>query len=141
MNWMSKMNPTRQSRDDPSDSDDDQSETPPTGVSVLSDEDLIQKATTAANRQNFESLYTASWPSPTLEKRYDSKRAAELALFVHLRWWARHDLSQVTRLFKRSDLHEGDWAEKRDHYRGLLAAAGDLLGDDCYDPRHGDTDA
>ncbi|WP_436932834.1 phage NrS-1 polymerase family protein [Halosimplex halobium] len=116
------------------------SDVPPLGVSVLSDAELIQKAYHAENGQKFECLFTEEWPEPGLTSRYDSERRATLALFTHLRWWARHDLGQVVRLFERSRLYRANSDEIQDDYGELLEAAGKLLGDESYNPGYGATD-
>ena len=118
----------RLQEDDETESD----EFPPLGCSVLTDEELVAKAMTAKNGEKFELLYSQTWSAPELRKKYDTEEAAQLALLVHLRWWARHDLDQVERLFKGSALCQSDWEEDAEKYGQLLSTAGELLGEDCY---------
>lgn len=128
--WTSSSTSTETSED---------SEVPPLGVSVLSDTELIQKAYRAENGQKFKYLFTEWWPAPGLMSRYDSERGAILALFIHLRWWARHDLGQVIRLFEENQIFHNSGEMKGD-YRELLEAAGELLGTESYDPEYRATD-
>lgn len=107
------------------------------GESVLGDDELVEKAESAANGRKFRALFERGWESPAVRRAYDTHRCAELAIATHLVWWSRYDLAQVARLFRRSALYRGGWEEHPAYYRDLLRSAVDLLGGHCYDPEFG----
>jgi ethanolamine ammonia-lyase small subunit len=107
---------------------------PDLGESVLNDEELLEKAENAANGRKFEILYNEGWNSQAVRQTYSEIRHAQLAIVVHLTWWARHDKDQVYRLFKQSALHDEEFTQHPDRFRDLVRSACDLLGEECYDP-------
>jgi len=115
--------------------------TPPDfGDTVLDDDDLIQKAESAANSRKFTSLFESGWESRAVRRAYETRRCAELALVAHLMWWSRHDRDQVDRLFRRSALYREPYDDYPAYMRSLTRAASDLLGSHCYDPNYSAAD-
>lgn len=106
---------------------------PDVGTSVLTDAELLNKARNAENGRKFQVLYEQGWASEGIRRLYDSRRFAELALVVHLTWWARHEEQQIRRLFGRSAFTES--ADYPDYFVDLIQSAQNLLGKECYDPR------
>lgn len=76
-----------------------------TRVRALSDDDLITKATGAANGAKFVRLWTA--------EDVGDRSAADAALCSILAYWTRADAARVDRLFRRSKLMRAKWDERR----------------------------
>lgn len=105
---------------------------PELGTSVLSDTELLEKAMNAKNGRKFLLLYEQGWDADGIQKLYECRRFAELALIVHLTWWSRHDEDQVRRLFAKSAFAES--AECPEYLPDLVQSAQSLLGNESYDP-------
>lgn len=112
---------------------------PDVGTSVLDDDELLRKATNAANGRKFESLFEEGWKSRAVRRAYEKPRHARLALINHLLWWARHDVAQARRLFEQSALWSEDLARYRECFADLVRTARSLLDEACYDPAYAET--
>lgn len=110
--------------------------TPEIGKTVLGDQELLEKAMNADNGRKFRLLYEEGWESKVVKRAYDKPRYARLALVNHLIWWARHDIEQVWRLFKRSALFTVKIEQYREYFLELVRSAVSLIGSDCYDPHY-----
>ena len=80
----------------------------PTGVSVLSDEDVLAKALASNNSVMFSALYHGQW-----ENLYDSQSSADLAFCSLLAFWTNKDAEQMDRIFRTSNLIRDKWDTKR----------------------------
>ena len=74
------------------------------GVSVASDEELIERAQKSRNGDRFGRL----WRGDTSDYGKDHSRA-DLALCRMLSFWCRGDAERVDRLFRRSGLMRDKW--------------------------------
>jgi primase-polymerase (primpol)-like protein len=82
----------------------------------LDDEELLRRARGAANGEKFQRLFDAgAW-----EQLYASQSEADLALAGMLTFWAKGDVEQADRLFRRSALMRPKW----DEYRGAEGTYG-----------------
>jgi primase-polymerase (primpol)-like protein len=72
---------------------------------TLDDKELVEKATRAANGEQFERL----WNGSTAD--YPSHSEADMALCCHLAFWTGSDLEQMDRLFRDSGLMRKKWDE------------------------------
>lgn len=71
--------------------------------SVLTDEQLLEKALNAKNADNFISLWNGNIPSGK------SHSEADMALCSHLAFWSCKDAEQMDRLFRQSGLMRDKW--------------------------------
>ena len=106
------------------------------GRSVHGDDELLQKATNAANGRKFSLLFERGWDSAAVREAYEKPRHARLALINNLAWWARHNTEQVWRLFRRSALCPSQISKYREYFLDLLRSARSLLEGECYDPNY-----
>jgi putative DNA primase/helicase len=74
-------------------------------VRGISDDELVAKATNAANGAKFVKLWTAD--------SVGDRSAADAALCSILAYWTRADAERVDRLFRRSQLFRPKWDERR----------------------------
>ena len=74
----------------------------------LSDDEIIERASKAANGAKFESL----WSGDT-SGHNDDDSSADLALCNHLAFWTGLDAARIDSLFRRSGLYRPKWDEKR----------------------------
>lgn len=95
-------------------SEDSTSDSPaqPTAVATgggnsLSDEEVVAKATEAANGDKFARLWAGS------TKGYPSHSEADNALCAMLAFWTGGDPQQIDRLFRQSGLYREKWDESR----------------------------
>lgn len=72
--------------------------------SWLTDEQVIEKASSGENGEKFSDLYAGRW-----EDRYGSQSDADMALCDILAWWCGADTEQVDRLFRASGLMRDKW--------------------------------
>ena len=75
---------------------------------LLSDEEILKKASTAKNGEDFSALYRGESNS------YPSQSEADLALCSRLAFWANRDETTIDRLFRGSGLMRDKWDER--HY-------------------------
>lgn len=77
------------------------------GGNSLSDEEVLEKAQSAANGEKFRRLWSG------VTSGYPSQSEADLALCNMLAFWTGGDAEQVDRLFRASGLMRPKWDEKR----------------------------
>ncbi|MFC4360303.1 hypothetical protein ACFO0N_20345 [Halobium salinum] len=78
----------------------------PTGDVDLTDEELIEKAQTAANGEKFDRLWGGDIHG------YESQSEADMALCCLLAFWTGGDPTRVDRLFRESGLIRPKWDEQ-----------------------------
>jgi len=90
-----------------------QSPTPDRSPQTLTNSDIVERATKAANGAKFEALWRGDWPS----LNYPSQSEADQALCNLLGWWVNYDAQHLDELFRHSGLFR---PEKWDvpHYSG-----------------------
>lgn len=81
----------------------------PIGNSVLSDTELLEKARSAKNGQNFSALYD----NGDMSFYSDDHSSADYALCSMLAFWCNGDKVQIDRLFRGSKLMREKWDAKR----------------------------
>lgn len=79
------------------------------GHSLLSDEELVAKASMAKNGENFQRLYEGDWGSD-----YSSQSEADMAFCRMLAFWSGKNVAQMDRIFRESDLYREKWDETHD---------------------------
>ena len=84
----------------------------------LTDDEIIERAKSAANGEKF----TALWEGDTSEYGGDHS-AADQGLTNRLVFWCGPDKEQIDRLFRKSGLYRGKWDEK---HRGDGATYGEM---------------
>ena len=72
--------------------------------SWLTDEQVVEKASSGENGEKFADLYAGRW-----EDRYGSQSDADMALCDILAWWCGADREQVDRIFRTSGLMRPKW--------------------------------
>ncbi|MFC7324159.1 hypothetical protein ACFQMF_06135 [Halorubrum rutilum] len=98
-----------------------------TGVAALSDEELLSRATSAANGEKFTRLWNGTTSG------YESHSEADMALCRLLAFWTGCDAARIDRLFRRSGLSREKWDEV--HY-----ADGSTYGEKTIDRAISHTD-
>lgn len=83
----------------------------------LSDEEIIQKASNAANGGKFSALFNGEW-----ESYYTSQSEADISLCSMLAFWCKKDPDMIDRLFRASGLYREKW-EREDYRESTLANA------------------
>lgn len=101
--------------------------------STLSNEELIQKARDAANGRKFSLRFDSKFEDSPLQREYDNRRQAEVALLANLAFWTQKDPEQMWQLFKRSELYRPE-IESDSAYREKILSQATELVDDVYDP-------
>ena len=71
---------------------------------VLSDEQVLEKARTAQNAEDFTVLWEGRW-----QDKFASQSEADLALCCALAFWTGRDREQMDRLFRQSALFREKW--------------------------------
>lgn len=71
---------------------------------VLSDEQVLEKARTAQNAEDFTVLWEGRW-----QEKFASQSEADLALCCALAFWTGRDKEQMDRLFRQSALFREKW--------------------------------
>ena len=71
---------------------------------VLSDEQVLEKARTAQNAEDFTALWEGRW-----QDKFASQSEADLALCCALAFWTSRDREQMDRLFRQSALFREKW--------------------------------
>jgi putative DNA primase/helicase len=74
----------------------------------LADEELIKRASAAANGAKFSRLWAGEWKGD-----YDSQSEADLALCMMLAFWTGRDAARIDALFRRSGLWREKWNSRR----------------------------
>jgi putative DNA primase/helicase len=91
-------------------------------VSVLSDSEILNKATRASNGEKFKRLWAGEW-----QGMYTSQSEADQALCCELAFWTGKDEGRIDCLFRQSGLYRAKW--ERDDYRSeTLAGASAKTG-------------
>lgn len=76
---------------------------------ILSDDDVISRASNCKSGHSFVALYEGEW-----QGLYSSQSEADLALCNMLAFWTNRNAAQMDRIFRSSDLMRPKW----DEYRG-----------------------
>ncbi len=97
----------------------------------MTDDELIEKASRAANGAAFVAL----WQGSTAANNGD-RSSADLALCGHLRFWCNSDPAWMDRLFRQSGLFRSKWDEPRgEKTYGQITIAKALESHSCgYEP-------
>jgi putative DNA primase/helicase len=88
----------------------------PEFASQLSDEEIIEKASTAANGEKFRRLLAGD------SSDYSSPSEADQAFCSSVAFWTGPDPGQIDRLFRQSGLYREKW-ERRDYRERTIARA------------------
>ena len=72
----------------------------------MHDQELIQKAMSAANGENFQRIWYGDRSS------YPTHSEADMALCDHLAFWCGPDPVRIDRLFRRSELYRDKWDQR-----------------------------
>jgi len=83
------------------------------GTSVLTDDEIIEKARAAANADRFIALFYEN----DLTAYNNDESSADMALLSMLAFWTRKDPAQMERLFNQSALGQRDKWKGREDYR------------------------
>ena len=78
---------------------------------LLSDGEVIAKASAAANGQKFKALWSGNW-----QGMYPSQSEADEAMCCELAFWTGRDPARMDALFRQSGLYRQKW--ERSDYRG-----------------------
>ena len=78
----------------------------------LSDEEVLEKARSAGNHEDFTALWEGRW-----EEKYGSQSEADMALCCTLAFWTARNKEQIDRLFRQSALMRDKW-DKVHHASG-----------------------
>jgi hypothetical protein len=78
----------------------------------LSDEEVLEKARSAGNHEDFTALWEGRW-----EEKYGSQSEADMALCCTLAFWTARNKEQIDRLFRQSSLMRDKW-DKVHHASG-----------------------
>ena len=70
----------------------------------LTDEQVLEKATSAQNGEDFTALWEGRW-----QEKFDSQSEADLALCCALAFWTGRNREQMDRLFRQSKLFREKW--------------------------------
>ena len=81
----------------------------PEGGSILTDEEVLNKAKSGKNGDRFKSLYEGDWLKLGESDINWSQSEADIALCGILAFYCRGDLSQMDRLFRGSGLMRDKW--------------------------------
>lgn len=73
-------------------------------VTSLNDQEVLDRASSAKNGPDFDSLYAGSWEGG----KYKSQSEADLSLIGALAFWTGNDSAQIERIFKTSGLYRED---------------------------------
>jgi putative DNA primase/helicase len=102
------------------------------GESILSDEEVLKKARSAAGGGKFARLFDEGDTSA----HNNDNSSADMALMNMLAFWTRCDTEQMERLFDRSALGQRDkWQMRADYRKGTVRHAVDNCKD-VYEPPH-----
>ena len=76
-------------------------------TSLLSDEEVLERAGKAGNAAKFNSLMAGKW-----EGLYETQSEADMALCMVLAFWCNRDAEQMDRLFRTSGLYRKKWNQR-----------------------------
>ncbi len=85
--------------------------------SFLTDEEVVEKASNAANGKKFVALYDGEWGD-----YYSSQSEAELAFMTILAFWCGGDAEQMEQIYRESGLYREKW-EREDYSNGTIQRA------------------
>ena len=104
------------------------------GHSYLTDDEVIDKATTAVNCFEFNAL----WEGDALYETGADHSSLDLSLCTRLAFWCGGDAEQIDRLFRESALMRDKWDSKRgDTTYGEMTIQKAIAGcTDFYNPNH-----
>jgi hypothetical protein len=88
---------------------------------ALSDQELINKASTAKNGADFSALWRGDWKGAG----YTSQSDADAALLSMLRFWTGGDKARAFALFERSGLSREKWTKREDYRQRTWAKVSD----------------
>ncbi len=77
---------------------------PEDSTDALTDEEIIEKASQAANGEKFKKLWAGDW-----QGAYNSHSEADEALCCHLAFWTGKDPDRIDNLFRKSGLYRQKW--------------------------------
>jgi putative DNA primase/helicase len=100
-----------------------QAPAPESTFNLLSDVEIIEKASTAANGNKFKQLWSGDW-----QGRYPSQSEADEALCCELAFWTGKDAGRMDGLFRQSGLYRKKW-ERQDYRNETLARANHRTAD------------
>tara|TARA_Y100001934_G_C12365317_1_gene783123 strand:- start:271 stop:2631 length:2361 start_codon:yes stop_codon:yes gene_type:complete len=100
--------------------------TAPTALQGLSDSELIEKASNAANGSKFTSLWYGLWQGV-----YKSQNEADAGLLSLLHFWTSGDKARSFSLFAQSGLSRDKWSNRKDYREATWAK---VVNGDKYDP-------
>ncbi|MGD0581204.1 MAG: phage/plasmid primase, P4 family [Bryobacteraceae bacterium] len=83
----------------------------------LSDAEIIERASKAANGAKFRDLWAGDWHG-----QYTSQSEADEALCWNLAFWAGRDADRIDTLFRQSGLYRKKW-DRQDYRQGTIARA------------------
>lgn len=75
-------------------------------IITISDDEVLQKASNAANGAKFTALFNGDWSG------YPSQSEADLALCIMLAYWSDANVHTIDSLFRKSGLMRDKWDEK-----------------------------
>lgn len=87
----------------------------------ISDQELIDKAMSAANGAKFQALWTGNYSA------YGSQSEADQALCNMLAFWCGNDPARIDRLFRQSGLYRGKW-DRVDYSNKTIQKAIEISG-------------
>jgi putative DNA primase/helicase len=85
--------------------------------SVISDKEIIERASMATNGEKFRKLWTGDWNG-----MYGSQSEADQALCCELAFWTGKDQGRMDSLFRQSGLYRAKW-ERADYRSDTIANA------------------
>jgi hypothetical protein len=85
--------------------------------SKLTDEQIIEKASTAKNGEKFKALWSGD------ASAYKSESEADLALCSRLAFWTGSDRDRIDKLFRKSGLMRKKWDEREDYRNSTIKKA------------------
>lgn len=91
---------------------------PGSAPSPLTDAEIIQKASKAANCEKFNKLWAGDW-----QGNYTSQSEADEALCCHLAFWTGKDAGRMDALFRQSGLYRKKWEQREDYRRETISRA------------------
>jgi putative DNA primase/helicase len=91
---------------------------PAPGPSSLSDAEIIERASAAANGDKFRELWAGNW-----EGDYASQSEADEALCCHLAFWTGKDADRMDILFRESGLLRPKWEQREEYRRETISRA------------------
>lgn len=99
----------------------------------LTNDQLLNKAFNAANGRKFKLRFNNSYEDPALNRRYETRQQAEVALLANLAFWTGCDRERMWQLFQRSELYRPEEDQFPLYRQHLVDRAIEVI-DDVYDP-------